>query len=219
MKKELGKRNKAQATQPPRNMPTKAECEFTVQDNSPRQPGNWSARVCTAPPSHAKQRRTGRRPATPNVPISQADDRYLRLRAEMENMKKRVAREKDDLYRHALENIMRDLLPVLDSFAKGFTALGHDTNLAQTPFAAGMKLVDEQLRKVLADHGLQAISSCGELFDPRLHQAIRREESSTVTNETVAEEYAKGYQLHDRLLRPAMVSVRVPTSSVKTTKQ
>ena len=98
---------------------------------------------------------------------------------------------------------------MLDSFEKGFVAHQDDKTIAQSSFAVGMQLVAEQLQKILARHGLQVISSCGENFDPQVHQAISREESADVDSETVGEEFAKGYQLHGRLLRPAMVSVRV----------
>lgn len=184
---------------------------FAVQDNSPRQPGGWFARVFGSMQQYGMPRREqGLSRAAAPPTHKDGDDRYLRLLAEMENLKKRVAREKEDLHRHALESFMKDLLPVLDSFEKGFGALKDDAALAQTAFVAGMRLVDEQLRKILAGHGLRAVSGCGEVFDPRVHQAISRQETQEVDTETVAEEFAKGYLLHDRLLRPALVSVCVP---------
>ena len=200
-------------TQPPSTMQGEAEQGHSspVQDNSPQHPGGWFAKFFAEarPRELAKRVRAVRRAAATYNDQSE-NDRYLRLRAELENFKKRTAKEKEDLHRHALEGIMKDLLPVLDSFEKGFVALQDDKTIAQSSFTAGMQLVAEQLQKILTGHGLQVISSCGENFDPLVHQAIRREESADVDSEIVGEEFAKGYQLHGRLLRPAMVSVRVP---------
>lgn len=185
-----------------------------VQDNSPQHPGGWFAKFFAeaSPQALAQRVRAVRRAAAVHLPSGEGD-RYLRLRAELENFKKRTAREKEDLHRYALEGIMKDLLPVLDSFEQGFAALADAEASAQSSFAAGMQLVAEQLHKVLAGHGLQIVSSCRESFDPQVHQAVRREESSDVDCETVGEEFAKGYLLHDRLLRPAIVSVHVPKPS------
>ncbi len=183
-----------------------------VQDNSPQQPGGWFARFFAEarPRGLAARVRAVRRAAAVSSTPQSEPDRYLRLRAEMENLKKRAAKERENLHRYALEDIMKDLLPVLDSFEKGFAVLAHDKALGQSPFAAGMRLVAEQLQKVLTTHGLQVVASCGESFDPQVHQALRREEADDVECETVGEEFAKGYLLRDRLLRPAMISVRVP---------
>ena len=190
-----------------------------VQDNSPQHPGGWFAKFFAEASPHAlaERVRAVRRATAARLPSSEGD-RYLRLRAELENFKKRTAKEKEDLHRYALEDIMKDLLPVLDSFEQGFAALADDKATAQSSFAAGMQLVSEQLHKVLAGHGLQIVSSCQESFDPQVHQAVRREESSDVDCETVGEEFAKGYLLCDRLLRPAMVSVRVPQSPADSRK-
>ena len=189
-----------------------------MQDNSPHKPGGWFAKIFAQPQKFAARVRAVRRVAATRGESSKpsADDRYLRLLAEMDNLKKRLAKEKEDLHRFALEDLMKDLLPVLDSFDKGFAALKNDTTLAQSAFATGMQLVAEQLQKILTGHGLQTVSSCGETFDPRVHQAIRREETADVESETVAAEFAKGYLLHDRLLRPAMVSVQVPPTPTAT---
>ena len=189
---------------------------FPVQDNSPHQPGGWFAKIFAPPQKFVARVRAVRRAAATQPSTPPADDRYLRLLAEMDNLKKRVVKEKEDLHRFALEDLMKDLLPVLDSFDKGFAVLKNDTALAQSAFATGMQLVAEQLHKILTGHGLQTVSSCGEAFDPRVHQAIRREETADVESEIVAAEFAKGYLLHNRLLRPALVSVQLPLAATKT---
>ena len=147
--------------------------------------------------------------------ISELKDKYVRAHAEMENMRRRQERERLDLVKFGLETIFKDLLPVLDSFEK---AIPENSNVAALTdasniqaFAEGMIMVRRQLLDVCRKHGLEAIDAKDAPFDPHLHQAIQRVDSANVTVDTVANEYARGYQLHGRLLRPAMVSVLTPT--------
>jgi molecular chaperone GrpE len=139
-------------------------------------------------------------------------DRHLRAAAEMENFRRRMEREKADLLRYASENVMRDLMPVLDSFDKAIgSAPQSDQNAANV--IQGMQMVQKQLLDALAKHGLEPIKAPGEPFDPNFHQAIQKIESADVSLETVQQEFAKGYLINGRLLRAAMVSVAVPVSS------
>ena len=142
--------------------------------------------------------------------LQAANAKYVRLLAEMENLKKRTEREKEELHKFFAESFMRDLLCVLDSFAKGFAANDAATN--PKPFIAGMRMVEEQFQEVLGKHGLEVISSAGKEFDPHIHQAIQRVESEDVKTATVKEEFAQGYIIRGRLLRAAMVSVYVPSA-------
>lgn len=140
--------------------------------------------------------------------LAQAEDKHLRLHAEVENFKRRMQRDKDELAHEVLARIIKDLLCVLDSFDKGKAS--DSTNDA---YVQGMKLVEDQFRTVLANAGLQPINAVGEVFDPNLHQAIQRiEVKSAADNDRVQTELAKGYTLKGRLLRPAMVSVGVYSS-------
>ena len=137
--------------------------------------------------------------------LAQAEDKHLRMLAEVENFKRRMVRDKDDLAHEVLARIVKDLLCVLDSFDKGKSSDNPDDAYVQ-----GMKLVEDQFRTVLANVGLQPINAVGELFDPNLHQAIQRVEvDSEEDNDRVQKELAKGYTLKGRLLRPSMVSVGV----------
>ena len=143
-------------------------------------------------------------------------DKYIRAHAEMENMRRRQERERSDLIKYGLEAIFKDLLPVLDSFEKALPGEEGGSERFADPtrivaFADGMVMVRKQLLEVCRRHGLEPIDARDAPFDPNLHQAIQRLDSSDVEVDTVGCEYARGYQLHGRLLRPAMVSVLTPS--------
>jgi len=131
-------------------------------------------------------------------------DRYLRTLADFENFRKRSEREKDDFRRYALVGVIRDLLPVIDNFDR---ALEHAEEGDE--FHKGVALIYKQLFDVLQRHGLKTISESGVRFDPNIHEAVVREEDPSVPSHTVVAILQKGYFLHDRLLRPAMVKVAV----------
>lgn len=141
--------------------------------------------------------------------LSEMKDRYLRTVAEMDNMRKRLEREKADFIKFSNESILKDMIPVLDSLDKAIPA--ESPNPAVAGYLEGVLMVRKQFLQMLNKHGLEAVESVEKPFDPNVHQAIQRIESSDVTAETVAAEYAKGYLLNGRLIRPAMVSVKVPS--------
>ena len=131
-------------------------------------------------------------------------DRYMRTLADFENFRKRGEREKADFQRYALGSVIRDLLPVLDNFDR---ALEHAEEGDE--FHKGVALIYKQLFDVLQRHGLKPITESGVRFDPNFHEAVIREEDPSVPSHTVTAVLQKGYFLHDRLLRPAMVKVAV----------
>ncbi|HEV7428416.1 MAG TPA: nucleotide exchange factor GrpE [Thermoanaerobaculia bacterium] len=131
-------------------------------------------------------------------------DRYMRTLADFENFRKRSEREKADFQRYALGSVIRDLLPVLDNFDR---ALEHAEEGDE--FHKGVSLIYKQLFDVLQRHGLKPITESGVRFDPNIHEAVVREEDPSVPSHTVSAVLQKGYFLHDRLLRPAMVKVAV----------
>lgn len=137
-------------------------------------------------------------------------DRYLRNLADVENMRKRHERERADLLKYASEKLLQDMLPVLDSFEKATQVSG---SVANDPVLEGVRMVHKQFLQILENHGLKLIDAQGKAFDPNLHQAIQRVETDEVRDETVKDEYQKGYTLNGRLVRPSMVSVFVPRSS------
>jgi molecular chaperone GrpE len=131
-------------------------------------------------------------------------DRVLRTLADFENFRKRSEREKQDFFKYALAGLIRDLLPVLDNFDR---ALEHAEEGDE--FHKGVLLIYKQLFDVLQRHGLTVIEESGVRFDPNIHEAVVREEDPSVPNHTVLAILQKGYFLHDRLLRPALVKVAV----------
>jgi molecular chaperone GrpE len=134
----------------------------------------------------------------------QLRDRYLRTLADFENYRKRSDREKAEFFKHALASVLKDILPVLDNFDR---ALEHAEEGDE--FHKGVLLIYKQLFGVLERHGLKPIDESGVHFDPNIHEAVVREEDSSVASHTVVAVLQKGYFLHDRLLRPAMVKVAV----------
>jgi molecular chaperone GrpE len=132
-------------------------------------------------------------------------NRFLRLAAEMENMKKRQEREVAEVRQFANENLLKELLPVLDNLER---ALGHGRQ-SEAPEALmeGLDLVSQDFLKVLSRFGVQPIDSVGDRFDPAFHHAVMEEEAPEMEDQTVLKELQKGYLLKNRLLRPAMVVV------------
>jgi molecular chaperone GrpE len=131
-------------------------------------------------------------------------DRVLRTMADYENFRKRAEREKQDFFRYALAGTMKDLLPVLDNFER---ALEHSEE--DDDFHKGIALIYKQLSESLQKAGLRAITESNVRFDPNIHEAVVREENSSVPSHTVVDVLQKGYFLNDRLLRPALVKVAV----------
>jgi molecular chaperone GrpE len=132
-------------------------------------------------------------------------DRALRFAAEMENLKKRLEREKAELLQFANENLIKELLPVVDNLE---LALEHGRQ-AETPapFLEGIDLVHQGFLKTLARFGVTPLAAVGQPFDPAYHNAIMQEAAPEVPDSTVLKELQKGYMMHSRLLRPAMVVV------------
>ncbi|WP_176737110.1 nucleotide exchange factor GrpE [Oligoflexus tunisiensis] len=140
--------------------------------------------------------------------VQDAKDKYLRTLAELDNMRRRHERDRQDLLKFATEKLLQDLLPVLDSFEKATVVVGTD---ADNAIVEGIRMVHKQLTHVLEVNGLKAVEAAGKAFDPNFHQAIQRIEGE-VEQETVKDEFQRGYTLNGRLIRPSMVSVLVPKS-------
>lgn len=142
-------------------------------------------------------------------------DRFLRERAELENFKKRMQREKGEALRFACESLLRELLPVVDNLER---ALANPAQNGQSVLD-GVRLVLKSLLEILESHGVKRIEAVGTAFDPNQHEAIGKVESAEHLPNQVAVQHQTGYQLHERLLRPALVSVSTgkPIASVATT--
>jgi molecular chaperone GrpE len=132
-------------------------------------------------------------------------DAMLRMQAEMENLRKRLIRDLEKSRRFALEGFMKDLLQVRDTLERGLEIVDQSTTVET--LKEGKELTLKMLNKVMNDHGLEVIDPKGETFNPELHQAVAVLPSAQHDDNTVLEVLQKGFRLHDRLLRPAMVVV------------
>ncbi len=132
-------------------------------------------------------------------------DKYVRAVAELENYRKRAAREKADTIKYGNENLLRDILPMVDSMDR---ALDHASNSDDfAAFKEGLKLIHNQLLCVLEKHGVTRVECSEQDFDPNVHEAMMQVDSAEHENNKVVCEFEKGYLLNGRLLRPAKVSV------------
>ena len=132
-------------------------------------------------------------------------DKYIRLAAEFENYKRRAQRDQSDAIRYANESLLKNLLSTLDNLERAIQC-GKDAG-ASGSLLEGVELTHKQFLETVEKLGVRQVSSTGSLFDPNMHQAVAQVESETAAPNTVVEEFQKGYFLHDRILRPAMVTV------------
>jgi len=137
--------------------------------------------------------------------LKKCQDKVLRLAAELENFKKRVEREKLEHMKYALEEFAKELLPFLDNLERAIEAA--QDNSADSALLEGINLTLSGVRKILERFKVQPVTALGEPFDPNYHQAMMQEESDDHPPNTVIRELQKGYLIHDRLLRPALVVV------------
>jgi molecular chaperone GrpE len=133
-------------------------------------------------------------------------DRLLRVSAEFDNYKKRTAREMQDVIKYANEKIFKELLTVVDNLERAIEAAGIDRT-DDDPLVKGIHLTLSEVLKILERHKVKPVKAMGEPFDPVYHQAMMQEEVEGQAPNTVVREMQKGYMIHDRLLRPAMVVV------------
>jgi molecular chaperone GrpE len=132
-------------------------------------------------------------------------DKYVRVVAELDNFRKRTAKEKSDLLKYGTENLLRDILPMVDNLDR---ALKHAEGSCDfEAFKKGLELLRSQLACSLEKHGLEPIDCSKAFFDPNFHEAMLQVPSETHEDNQVVDELEKGYLLHGRLLRPAKVSV------------
>lgn len=132
---------------------------------------------------------------------------YLRERAELENFKRRMMREKAEALKFAVEPLVRDLLSVVDNLERAIAHGGADGGADGAALLGGVRLVAKGLLDSLERHGVQKIEAAGRPFDPKLHEALAHVESPEHEPNQVIDQHQCGYRLHERLLRPALVSV------------
>ncbi|MCD6319608.1 MAG: nucleotide exchange factor GrpE [Candidatus Desulfofervidaceae bacterium] len=135
-------------------------------------------------------------------------ENWLRAMAELDNLRKRTEKERSEYFKFANEQLIKELLPVIDNLERAVehAQVSKDTkNLLE-----GINLTLKMLHSCLEKFGVKPVNAVGEKFNPHFHEAVQVEEKDEVTDEIVIKEYQKGYLLHERLLRPALVVVAKP---------
>ena len=136
--------------------------------------------------------------------LEEVHDRWVRAAADLENYRKRSQREREEIQKYGVEKLVKDLLPVLDNLDRALAAAGPDD-----PLATGVKLVRASFEQALSRHGVKGFSALGQAFDPAHHEALLQVPSGEAAPGLVVVEHARGFTLHERLIRPAMVGVAV----------
>jgi molecular chaperone GrpE len=134
-------------------------------------------------------------------------NQLLRTAADLENSKKRALREKQDAIKYGNESLLGKLIPVLDNFDAALSAVSSSQAAATDSFQQGVAMIQQQLRQVLSEAGLEEIDAQGQRFDPNCHEAVSQQETAQLPEGHVLQQLRKGYKLRDRLLRPATVVV------------
>lgn len=150
----------------------------------------------------------GRLLAVKNEEIQSLQEKYLRLAAEFENYKRLSQRDQREQTRFANESVLKELLPILDNLERAVSCA--QDHAGGQGLIQGVELTLKQFHETLGKFGVRPVAGLGEPFNPSCHQAVVQQESDTAPQNTVVEVYQKGYFLHDRLLRAAMVAVAIP---------
>ena len=137
--------------------------------------------------------------------VEKYKDAALRARAEFDNYRKRVVREKEDAIRYANSSLFETLLPILDNFELGLGAAKNSPDAGG--IVQGLEMVRKQLEDFLRSNGVEVVDALGQDFDPNLHEAVGQEASADVAEGVVLRQLRRGFKLRDRLLRPASVVV------------
>jgi len=140
--------------------------------------------------------------------LQEINAKYLRLYAEFDNYKKRVSKDKEELIKYGNESLLYEILPFIDHLEM---ALKHASNEVSSGLVQGVEITLRDLRKTLEKFGLTAIEADGKPFDPVVHHAMSQVERNDTEDNTVVEEFRRGYMLRDKVLRPALVAVSKKT--------
>lgn len=183
-----------------------------------------------AVPDEAPRRPRGEAPDAPEAPegegerapdlerlqnqLSDTHDRMLRLQADFENFRRRASREREEALRYGAQNLVKDLLSVVDNLERAIDHARDNAGGDLQGLLQGVELVQRELLAVLEQHHVVPIDAQGEPFNPALHEAMAQAPDPTVAPNTVIDVLQRGYQLRDRLIRPARVVVaRAPDES------
>lgn len=140
--------------------------------------------------------------------IQEINDKYLRLYAEFENYKKRVNKDKEEIFKYGNESLLYELLPIIDNLEM---ALRHATNSVSEGLVQGVEITLKELQRTLEKFGLSPIEANGKPFDPLVQHAMTQVERDDVDEKTVVEEFRRGYMFRDKVLRPSLVAVSKKT--------
>jgi molecular chaperone GrpE len=194
-------------------MSEKVQTEIRDQENQDQseEPTNIDIQTPQTPSDGDTQAQTADEDPAGKIQVAQQQaeenyDRLLRVSAEFDNYKKRTAREMQDVIKYANEKIFKELLTVVDNLERAIEAAGNDRT-DEDPLVKGIHLTLGEVFKILERHKVTPVKALGEPFDPTYHQAMMQEEVADQAPNTVVREMQKGYVMHDRLLRPAMVVV------------
>lgn len=132
-------------------------------------------------------------------------NRFMRLSADFKNYKKRIEKEKNDIYKFGSEKIVVDILPIIDNFERAIES--SQSNEEANGLLDGIQMILKQLIDVLKKHGVEEIDAINQEFDPNLHHAVMQEECEGVDNNIVTQVLQKGYMLNSKVIRPSMVKV------------
>ncbi|MGN8645531.1 nucleotide exchange factor GrpE [Gracilibacillus sp. HCP3S3_G5_1] len=136
---------------------------------------------------------------------NELQDHLLRVQAEYDNFRKRTKKEKEADLKYKSQSVVTELLPVLDNFERALQVKIEDK--AAKGVVEGLEMVYRQLKTVLENEGVTEIETDGQTFDPNIHQAVMQVEEEGYESNQIVETLQKGYQLKDRVIRPAMVKV------------
>ncbi len=146
-------------------------------------------------------------------------DRLLRVSAEFDNYKKRNAREMCELRNYANESIIRDFLPVLDNLERALSSSSANGAQANNSILTGVEMTLKEILRIMEKHGVSRVEALEQPFNPAFHQAVMREETDACPENMVTQELQKGYRLHERLIRPAMVAVSAAMTKAPATEE
>jgi molecular chaperone GrpE len=140
----------------------------------------------------------------PTAELQEINDKYLRLYAEFENYKKRANKDKEELLKYGNEKLILEILPIIDNLE---LALKHASDNINEGLIQGVEITLKELNKALEKFGLRVIEADGKPFDPSLHHAMMQIDRDDIEENTIVEEFRKGYILEDKVLRPSYVAV------------
>jgi len=182
--------------------------EITMHNTEPNPDAEHAAREADDffpenPASQSELAELEQKLAEAEQQLASVKEQWLRERAEMENQRKRLGRDVEQARRFANERVLGDLLPVIDSLEAGLAVEHAEADKLRE----GLQLTLKQLLKATGDHGMEMLDPAGQTFDPERHQAISMVEAPGAEPGSVVQVFQKGWALHGRLLRPAMVVV------------